>query len=147
MTPKEQAWILAFSAQLRSLRDLEQALVKRYGKNYAEDEFGKRLIRDQLETARDEDLANDLKQAKLGKPDGDTTLIILDEAASDDRQGRLLRVDGRWKVDIVSLRNYFSVDDTPGVRAMADAAAGLRGTWRPVSSPRWRKRPRRWKSA
>jgi hypothetical protein len=121
---KEREWVIAFSAHLRAFGDLEQALVKRFGKNYAEEESGT-AIREQFESARDEDLPNDLKRAKLGKPDGDTVLVIFDEAASDDRQGRLVRVDGQWKMDIGSLSNYFSVDDTPGVRAIADAAAGL----------------------
>src|SRR6185437_10027714 len=121
---KEKTWVLAYAAQLKSFRELEQALTNRYAKDYTDTEMGKE-VRERIETARDDDLLVDLKKAKLGKPDGETVLIIFDEAASDDRQGRLVKEQGRWKIEIGSLSNYFSVDDTPGVRAMADAATRL----------------------
>jgi hypothetical protein len=120
----ERAWILAYAAQLRAFRDLDQALAKRYLKDYAEEDSGKE-IHDQIEGARDQEFSADLKRAKLGKVDGNTVLVIFDESAADDLQGRLVRVDGRWKMELSSLSNYFSVDDTPVLRAMADAAAGL----------------------
>jgi hypothetical protein len=52
-------------------------------------------------------------------------MIEFIEGASPDTQGKLVKVDGQWKVQIESLGNYFSVDDTPGLRAMTDAANGL----------------------
>lgn len=122
--PKEREWLIAFAGHLRGLTDLDHAIAKRFGKAYADEEAGK-TIREQIETARDEELNADMKRAKLRKLDGDTVLIVFDESAPDDRQGRLVRAEGRWKMEIGSLSNYFSVDDTPRLRAVADAAAGL----------------------
>jgi hypothetical protein len=121
---KEREWVVAFSAHLRALSDLDHALAKRFGKSYADEEASK-TIREQIETARDEELNTDLKRAKLRKLDGDTVLVIFDESAPDDRQGRLVRADGKWKIEIGSLANYFSVDDTRRLRAVADAANRL----------------------
>jgi hypothetical protein len=121
---KEKAWVVAFAGHLRAFGDLEQALGKRFGKDYTSGEAGKE-IRERLESARDEDLIADLKHAKVGKPDGQTQLIILDEAASDDRQGRLTNVEGRWKIELGSLSNYFSVNDTAGLNDTAKTVAGL----------------------
>jgi hypothetical protein len=122
--PASQAWATALAAQVRGFRDLDQALAKRYGKQYARDEAGMD-IKEQIEGARDEDLHTDLKAAKLGKPDGDTIPIITDESAPDDRQGRLLRVEGVWKVDVDAFSDYFSPDDAPRLKALAEAAAAL----------------------
>jgi hypothetical protein len=121
---KSQAWASALAAQLHAFKELEAALTKRFGKDYNTGDVSKDL-REQIEAARDNDLHTDLKQAKLGKPDGDTVLIILDESASADRQGRLVRSAGAWKVDVGSFSDYFSPEDTAGLKATAAAATGL----------------------
>jgi hypothetical protein len=122
--PDSLAWATAMAAQVRAFRDLDQALTRRYGKQFTRGEAGKELM-EQLEGSRDEDLHADLKKAMLGKADADSVVIVVDESAPDDRQGRLLRVEGAWKVDVDAFSDYFSPDDTPHLKAMAEAAAAL----------------------
>lgn len=120
----ERAWVLAQAAHLRALRELDAALAAHYDKAYREADAGQE-IRDRIESARDDDLANDLKHATVGPARGDTVLLVLDDAASDDRQGRLVKTDARWRVDLASLSNYLSTDDTPKLMAIATAAESL----------------------
>jgi hypothetical protein len=109
---------------LRAFGNLEQAVTKRFGKAYADDDSGK-LINDEIDTSRDGEFNYELKHARLGKIDGDTVVVSIDQAASDDREGRLVKVDGQWKVDLASFFNYYSVADTARLAPMATAAAGL----------------------
>src|SRR3954454_21650364 len=121
---KQQEWAHALAAQLAGFKELEAALAKKYGPAYAGTDAGKEIT-DQIDDARDEDLRADLKKAKLGPVKGDVAVLVLDEAAPDDRQGRLVRAAGRWKVDVESLAQYSSDGDVPVLRAMAKAAGDL----------------------
>src|SRR3954447_20595328 len=121
---KQQEWVHALASQLAGFKDLEAALAKKYGPAYAGTDAGKEIT-DQIDDARDEDLRTDLKKAKLGPIKGDVAILVLDEAAPDDRQGRLVRGSGGWKVDLDSLAQYASGGDVPVLRAMAKAAGEL----------------------
>jgi hypothetical protein len=121
---KEQAWLAAYSSHLKAFADLERAVAKRFGKDCAQEDAGV-TITEQLESDRDDELSKDLKRAKLEEAGGDAVMIAFIEGASPDTQGRLVKVDGQWKVQIESLNNYFSTDDTAGLLAMTAAAAGL----------------------
>ena len=121
---KQQEWVHALAAQLAGFKELEAALAKKYGPAYAGTDAGKEIT-DQIDEARDDDLRADLKKAKLGPTKGDVAILVLDEAAPDDRQGRLVRAAGGWKVDLDSLTQYASGGDVPVLQAMAKAAAGL----------------------
>jgi hypothetical protein len=121
---KQQEWIHALGGQLAAFRELEAALAKKYGPAYAGTNAGMEII-DQINDARDEDLRADLKKAKVGPVKGDSAVLLLDEAAPDDHQGRLVHTAGGWKVDLESLAQYASAGDVPVLRAMAKAAGEL----------------------
>jgi hypothetical protein len=114
----------ALGGQLAAFRELEAALAKKYGPAYAGTNAGMEII-DQINDARDEDLRADLKKAKVGPVKGDSAVLLLDEAAPDDHQGRLVHTAGGWKVDLESLAQYASAGDVPVLRAMAKAAGEL----------------------
>jgi hypothetical protein len=120
----QQEWIHALGGQLAAFKELEAALAKKYGPAYAGTDSGKEIV-DQIDDARDEDLRADLKKAKVGAVKRDSAVLVLDEAAPDDHQGRLVRTAGRWKVDLESLAQYASANDVPVLQAMAKAAGEL----------------------
>lgn len=121
---KQVEWIHALGGQLAAFNQLEAALAKKYGPAWRATDEGKEIV-DSIDDARDEDLRADLKKAKLGTAKGDTVVLILDEAAPDDHQGRLVRSAGAWKVDLDSLSPYVSANDLPVLRAMAKGAGEL----------------------
>ncbi len=93
---KAQDWAGAEAGQLKTLKDLEAALSKQFGANYAAADKGREAA-DRIAEARDDDLRTDLGHAKLCESSGDDVILEFDEAKPDDHQGRLVRVvrDGR----------------------------------------------------
>ena len=120
---KQQAWLRGQADQRKALRDLDDALAKRFGKGYAQTDAGKE-VKEQLDAAPDDDLRDDLKQAKLG-PEHDGTVLVLVDERLDDRQAKLVRVGGEWKLDLDALSDYLEPADVPGLKATAKAAAKL----------------------
>jgi hypothetical protein len=120
----ERAWARAQASQRKGLRSLHEALVKRFGKEYAEGDAGQEL-RDQIVAMRDDDLLKDLKKAKPSEPRKDEVLLVVDEGTPDDRQPRLVRAEGKWKLDLASLSDYFDPKDVPALQAEAQAATKL----------------------
>jgi hypothetical protein len=120
----ERAWARAQASQRKGLRSLHEALVKRFGKEYAEGEAGHEL-REQIAALRDDDLLTDLKKAKHSAPRGGEVMLIVDEGTPDDRQPRLVRAEGRWKLDLSSLSDYFDPKEAPALQAEAKAATKL----------------------
>ena len=123
-SPEEQAWLLASAAHLKAFRELETAITARYGKQFRETDAGKELM-EQIEAARDADLLTDLKTAKIGEPQGDEVAVELDETLPADRQGQLVRAEGKWRMDLGSLTEYIETNDAPALRTMAAVATTL----------------------
>jgi hypothetical protein len=121
---KVQDWVCAEAGQLKALKDLETALSNRFGANYAASDKGKEAL-DRIAEARDDDLHTDLANAPLREIKGDEVILEIDEAKPEDHQGRLVRVGGRWKVDLASLSDYMVPADVPVMKAVAGAAATL----------------------
>jgi hypothetical protein len=82
-------------------------------------------VREQLAALKDDDLVADLKKAKPAEPKGAEVMLVVDQAIPDDRQPRLVRAEGRWKLDLSSLSDYFDPKDAPVLLAEAKAATRL----------------------
>ncbi len=78
---------------------------------------------EQIAALKDEDLLTDLKKAKPAVARGEEVTLVVDEGAPEDRQPRLVRADGNWKLDLSSLSDYFDPKDAPVLAAEAKAAA------------------------
>lgn len=119
---EQRAWVEAYSRQLAALRKLTDALTKRFG-DLSHIEEGQALA-DRIRQSLDEELYEDLKRAKR-HVDKDRVLLVVNEGQPDDLQPRLVLKDRKWKLDLASLSEYMSADDTPVYRAVADAAEKL----------------------
>jgi len=121
---KTRDWAGAEGAQLKAFADLEAALSRRFGANYAASDKGKEAV-ERIAVARDDDLRTDLGHAQLRESKGDEVVLELDEAKPPDHQGRLVRVGGKWLVDLASLSDYLAPEDVPVMKAVAAAAVAL----------------------
>jgi len=120
----KKEWIVALSAQWRALHQLEAALTSRFGQDWKQADAGQ-TIAAKIQEVADEELRSDLIAARRTTlPEGGLMLVV-NEGDLDELQPRIVPADGRWKLDLDSLSNYFGAGDAPVLRSVASAASGL----------------------